>query len=94
MQRASWVPELGKLLAANGMEVVVSHCRKYSNTTMVFNHDSTVMVWEEMRQRMDVVSAKRYGEILDDAERARAEAGGGIVMNLDRWTYTARKPSE
>ncbi|KAI9722839.1 MAG: hypothetical protein M1828_004405 [Chrysothrix sp. TS-e1954] len=87
-----WVPELGKLLTENGMEVIISECRKWRDSTLVFNHDSTMMVWEEMRSNMDAANAKRYGEILSDAERARNEAGGGIAMNVDRWTFVARKP--
>lgn len=91
--RTRWVPKLGQLLAANGLDVRVEHRRPWESTDMVHNHDSTLMVWEEMRSKMDPASAQEYGKILDAAEKARQDAGGRVCMNLDRWTFVAQKPS-
>lgn len=59
---------------------------------MFYHHDNVMMVWEEMRQSMNEANAARWGELLEAAERERAEAKGGVVLNLERWTFVARKP--
>ena len=74
------------------MEVLVSHGQPFSETSMVYHHDNVRMVWEEMRQSMDKENAARFGELLEAAERERMEANGGVVLNVERWTFVARKP--
>jgi hypothetical protein len=85
-----WTKSLDQALYAEGLEVVATERKYFSDTYLAFQADVAMLSFNEMRHSMKSEDSDRYKTVLEAAERERMSAQKGVANQVQRCVFVAK----